>query len=118
MTSLVRVGVSGEVHAAARRVERPGEDVGLGEGVDAAADVRGLALRHAVDGLLTVEAHGLVCNKGSQGGILRYFSRLTKAASPRLSLSSKLRHSYAGTGGHCRPLLHKIQISHRTLATW
>ena len=62
MTSLVRVGVSGEVHAAARRVERPGEDVGLGEGVDAAADVGSLALGDAVDGLLTFEAHGLVCN--------------------------------------------------------
>ena len=81
---LVGVGVAREVHAAARSVEGPllqrreisigllntinsinkyREDVGLGVGVDAAADVRRLALRDAVDGLLVVQAHRLVCKE-------------------------------------------------------
>ena len=61
-SSLVGVGVPGEVHAAAGGVEGPREDVGLGKGVHAAADVRSLALGHPVDRLLTPQAHGLVCN--------------------------------------------------------
>ena len=81
---LVGVGVAREVHAAARSVEGPllqrreisiglsntinainkyREDVGLGVGVDAAADVRRLSLRDAVDGLLVVQAHRLVCKE-------------------------------------------------------
>ena len=60
-SSLVGVGVPREVHAAAGGVEGPREDVGLGEGVHAAADVRRLALGHPVDRLLTPQAHGLVC---------------------------------------------------------
>ena len=58
--ALVGVGVPGQVHSAARRVEGPGKDVGLGVGVHAAVDVRSLTLGDAVDRLLVVQAHGLV----------------------------------------------------------
>ena len=59
--ALVGVGVPGQIHAPARRVEGPGEDVGLGVGVHPAVDVRRLPLGHAVDRLLVVQAHRFVC---------------------------------------------------------
>lgn len=58
--ALVGVGVPGQVHAAARRIEGPGEDVGLGVGLHPAVDVGRLALGHAVDRLLVIQAHGFI----------------------------------------------------------